>query len=778
MIYAVLSGFILAIFAPALKRVFGYRAGWILAILPASIFIYFLSLYDQVMTDRAVFELYEWIPSLGINLSFYLDGISLMFALLISGIGTFILIYSGGYLKGHVHQGRFFAFMLMFMASMLGVVLASNLLALFTFWELTSVTSFLLIGFDHLRKAARRAALQALIVTGLGGLALLAGFVVLGMSAGTFEMAEILMLGNDVKHFETYRIVLILIIIAAFTKSAQFPFHFWLPNAMEAPTPVSAFLHSATMVKAGVYLLMRTYPVLGDTIEWSLILSIFGAVTLLAGAVLALRQTDLKRMLAYTTMASLGLLVMLLGVGGEGVIEGAVLYLMAHSLFKGSLFMVAGSIDHEAGTRDITKLGGLRTKMPITFIAALLAALSMGGLIPFIGFIAKESMYIGLWESDILAIGFLIVAIIGNAMMFAIGFAVALKPMLGKLGDMPKKPHEAPIMLWLGPVVLAVSGLVAGAFVAYLGATIMHSAISAIVNTNASTNLYIWHGINIQLILSLVTMGLGIVIYMNYDRARGLADKLITWISWGPDKGFDQFMGGLLYSAQVITNRLQTGHLKTYMMITFGLFALVIWVPMLAYDALPEIVFSELVIPTFYEAGILLIAVLGIYAVLVAQSSLTSIASLGVIGFAVAILFMLFGAPDLSFTQFMVETLSVIILALVMTRLKLDKSERRHGADAVITTVIAVACGAGLSLLLLRVLQTELDTNLSDFFTKYSLSLAQWQNIVNVILVDFRALDTLGEIAVVMATGVVVLALIKFKPKKHKHKSQKEEVVK
>ena len=765
MLLAVLSGFILAMFAPSLKHFFGYRAGWLLAILPAAIFVYFLSQYDQVMANKAIFEYHPWIPSIGINLTFYLDGISLLFALLISGIGTFIMIYAGGYLKGHVHLGRFYAFMLMFMASMLGVVLSSNLMALFVFWELTSVTSFLLIGFDHLRKAARRAALQALLVTAFGGLALLAGFVILSASTGTFEMVDLLQYGNAIKDMDLYFVVLILILLGAFTKSAQFPFHFWLPNAMEAPTPVSAYLHSATMVKAGIYLMMRMYPILGDTVEWSIILGAFGGFTLLAGVFIAIRQTDLKLMLAYTTMASLGLLTMLLGAGGEGAIEGAVLYLLAHSLFKGGLFMVAGTIYHEAGTLDITKLGGLWAKMPITFVAAMLAALSMGGILPLVGFVAKESLYHALISGDPLALILLVVAIIGNAFMFAIGFAVALKPMLGKIGDTPKAAQEGSIMLWLGPLTLGLCGLAAGFGITYLGQSIIHNAISSIGNANAGTNLHLWAGFNTPLMLSLLTMALGAIIYMLFDRMRNFADAVLNWIGWGPDKGFDQFMAGLLYLSQIVTNRLQTGQLRSYLRSTFILLALVIWLPMIAYDAFPTIDFGALTIPTFSEAGILTVAVIGLYAILVARSRLTSIVSLGVVGFAVAMLFMLFGAPDLSYTQFMVETLSVVILALVMTRLHLDKADQKTGLEAVVATVVAVAVGSGLTLLLLKVMETQLDMKLSDFFIKFSATLAHGHNIVNVILVDFRALDTLGEISVVMTTGVVILALINLRPK-------------
>ena len=385
--------FLAAVVSPAIIRIAGHRGAWLLASVPAAIFIFLLGHAGEVSQGGVFTGGYPWIPSLGVNLSYYIDGLSLVFGLLISGIGVFIILYSGGYLKGHPQQGRFIAFMFLFMGSMLGLVMADNLFALLVLWELTSITSFLLIGFDHNRTASRRAAIQALVVTGAGGLSLIAGFIVIQLITGMNEMSMVIRAGELLRDSPYYLLALFLVLGGAFTKSAQFPLHFWLPNAMEAPTPVSAYLHSATMVKAGVYLLMRINPALGDTIWWETILPVFGATTLMVGTLLGVRQTDLKLMLAYTTVASLGLLVMLTGFGSEKAIEAAVYYLFAHSLFKGGLFMVAGTIDHEAGTRDVRKLGGLRKAMPVTFAAACLAALSMAGLPPFIGFIAKEEIY-------------------------------------------------------------------------------------------------------------------------------------------------------------------------------------------------------------------------------------------------------------------------------------------------------------------------------------------------------------------------------------------------
>ncbi len=324
-----------AVVAPALTRLLGGNAAWLLALAPLAVFMHFAGFIPEVAAGEIVTGGYIWIPSFNVSFSWLIDGLSLTFALLISGIGTLIVLYSGGYLKGYPDQGRFFSFILMFMGSMQGLVVSDSFLMLFVFWELTSITSFLLIGFDHGREAARRAALQALVVTGGGGLALLAGLLILWNVSGVTQFSLLLSFGDELKQSPFYLAALLLVLGGAFTKSAQFPFHFWLPNAMEAPTPVSAYLHSATMVKAGVYLLMRLNPVLGGTTEWQVLLPLFGVTTLVAGAALAVRQTDLKMMLAYTTMSSLGLLVMLTGIGLPYAIEAAVLYLVAHALFKG-----------------------------------------------------------------------------------------------------------------------------------------------------------------------------------------------------------------------------------------------------------------------------------------------------------------------------------------------------------------------------------------------------------------------------------------------------------
>ncbi|MCA1489694.1 putative monovalent cation/H+ antiporter subunit A [Ensifer sp. NBAIM29] len=754
--------FLAALVAPVLARLLGHNAAWVLALAPAGVFAHFLRFVPDVGNGEVVTGGYAWIPSFNVSFSWLVDGLSLTFLLLISGIGALIVLYSGGYLKGHPHQGRFFSFILMFMGSMQGLVASDSFLMLFVFWELTSITSFLLIGFDHRREAARRAALQALVVTGGGGLLLLAGLLILWNVSGVTQFSLLLSFGAELKQSPFYLAALLLVVGGAFTKSAQFPFHFWLPNAMEAPTPVSAYLHSATMVKAGVYLLMRLNPVLGGTPEWQVILPLFGAATLMAGALLAVRQTDLKLMLAYTTMSSLGLLVMLTGLGLPYAIEAATLYLVAHALFKGALFMVAGIIDHETGTRDLTRLGGLRSAMPLTFAIALAAALSMGGLPPFFGFLAKEEIYAALSAFELRSAVFAAVAILGNALMFAVAFAIALKPFLGPKVSTPKHPHEGPVLLWLGPAVLALTGLSTALMSGVTHRIFSSPMASAITGKPTPVEISLVPHIGVPLLLSGITVAAGVAFYLNLARLRGAMATILADIGWGPDRGFDQFMRGLVRSAVAVTRRLQSGRLDVYMTVTFLLVAFVLLAIPFHYGEFPRAPFFAADVP-LHELAIMTIAVAGLVAMMIAPDRLTAIVSLGIQGFAVAMIFLLYGAPDLSFTQFMIETLSVVVLALVMTRLRLSPSDHRPWREKVPDFALALACGTGFALLLLRVTGVPFDASLTAFFNEYSKAIAHGANVVNVIIVDFRGTDTLGEITVVMIAGLAILGLVRLR---------------
>lgn len=767
-----LAPFLAAILAPFIHRLAGSYSAWILAIVPVGIFMLLIRLGEPVVAGETIAAAIGWVPSLGLTLGFFLDGLSLVFALTIAGIGALIVSYSGAYLKGHPHQGRFLAYLLAFMGSMLGLVLADNMLALFMFWEATSITSFLLIGFDHNRQAARRGAIQALVITNIGGMCLLVGVILVQHLSGTWLLSGLRGLEGMLKDSALYGLVLTLFLGAAFTKSAQFPLHFWLPNAMEAPTPVSAFLHSATMVQAGVYLLARMTPVLGGTSVWTGILVAFGGVTLIWGALGALRETDLKQILAQTTIASLGLLVLLIGLGSGAAISAMLVYFVAHACYKAGLFMVAGAVDHEAGTRDLTALGGLADKMPVTFIGAALAALSMLGLPLTVGYFAKEEMYLALVGGDWLMLLVLAVLVVGNALLAGVALIVMIRPFLGDALPTPKNAHEAPVVMLAGPILLGGVGVVAGLLPDWLGHDVLAPGATAILGYAVEPHLKLALDLASPLIwLSALTWLLGIVGFRQAHAIRSVLRRLGAGLGWSADTIFDAVMFGLIRFAGGVTRTLHHGKLEFYLIVVFAALAVALFWPMLALGGLDWIVptaelgdwSKRLVLPELrlYEWGVLLLAVLGLVAVLIGQSRLVAILSLGIQGTALALIFLLFGAPDLAFTQLMVEVLSVVILTIVMTNLRLDARDHRPFEDWARDGTLAVVCGAGVSLLLMLVLSGTLDTRLSDFFTATSVPIAHGANIVNVILVDYRGFDTLGEISVVMGAGIAILALLR-----------------
>jgi multicomponent Na+:H+ antiporter subunit A len=456
-------------------------SGLVAAAIAAAIFAWFAGSITTVGAGGQFRIVWEWIPSLGINLSFLVDGLSLVFGLLISGIGALVMLYSSKYLEGHEHFVRFHLFLVLFMLSMLGLVLADNLITIFVFWELTTITSYLLIGFDHATYKSRRSALQALLLTGTGGLALLAGFILIGTVAGTFELSELRAQGDVLKEHALYLPILILVLAGTFTKSAQFPFHFWLPNAMAAPTPVSAYLHSATMVKAGVYLMARMHPNLGGTEVWLWTLTIFGAVTAVFASVMAVKQTDLKQTLAYTTLMALGTLTMLLGESSVYALTGAVAFLIVHSFYKAALFLVVGLIDHGTGTREADILGGLARFMPVTAAAAALAGLSMAGVPPLIGFIAKEVMYVGTLGAHSSVIFVTAAALAANVLMFAVAGIVAFKPFWRPGLQTPVAPHEGPALMLAGPIVLAALGVLSGLLPWLFAWALVNPAVASIL---------------------------------------------------------------------------------------------------------------------------------------------------------------------------------------------------------------------------------------------------------------------------------------------------------
>lgn len=760
MLQAVIIAFLVAFASPFIVRLAKGWSGWVLSLLPLSLFAYFLSLYAQVTSGNPIQETTLWFPGLDINMAFYLDGLSLTFALLITGIGTFILIYAGGYLKGHEYLGRFFLSIIMFMASMLGVVLADNLLALFVFWELTSFTSYLLIGFNNEKEESRKAALQALLITGTGGLALLAGAIMMAVASGTMSISEIMTQGDILRDHPYYIGILIMVFAGAFTKSAQFPFHFWLPGAMAAPTPVSAYLHSATMVKAGVYLLARMSPALGGTEVWMYTVTGFGAVTMLVGGWLALVYTDLKRVLAYSTVMALGTITMLIGMGHEYAFQAAAVFIVGHSLYKGALFMIAGSIDHEAGTRDVKLLGGLRKLMPISAACAAIAALSMGGIPPMLGFIGKELVYeaaLGFASAPVLLI---IVAVLANIAVVASSAIVAIRPFYGEEKETPKHAHEAPLSMWIGPAFLASLGLIIGIFPSLADRSLFSATSTAISGMEMSYYLSLWHGINLPLILSIVTLLAGLGVYKVWDSLResAIMRSYGKWFAGVPEGGYEKTVDGMLSLAKFQTNLFQSGYLHVYMVSLALITALSAGFTLLyKADILIVLDSNGFTVIELIVAGLVVTSAI---AALFARTALTAITALGVVGYGVALIYIFFSAPDLAITQFLVETLTVILAALVLAKLPKPKMEEskaiklRDGAIAALT-------GGVMTLFMLSVLNYDLDLTLSQYFGENSYTLAHGKNIVNVILVDFRALDTLGEITVLAVAGVGAIALIK-----------------
>ena len=762
MLLAVLSGFLLAVLAPWLHRRFPHHSGLLLALLPAALFIWFASLVPGIADGSREVVRYPWVPSLDIHFSFLIDGLSLLFALLISGIGFFIFVYAGSYLHDNPWQGRFFAILLGFMASMLGLVLANNLITMFVFWELTSVTSYLLVGFHHENKEFRLRARQGLFVTVAGGMALLTGFILLAVAGGgTYELSELLEQGEAITEHSFYTAILVLILAGAFTKSAIFPFHFWLPNAMAAPTPVSAYLHSATMVKAGVFLLARLHPALGGDELWLYLVGGMGAATMFIGIFLAVRSTGVKQVLAYSTIMALGTLTMLIGVGTEKAMIAAMAFLVAHSLYKGALFMIAGILDHQAGCRDFMQTRGLRRALPWTATAAGLAALSLAGVLPMFGFIAKELMFEAVLEAPVIGTALSTLAVLSAIGVVTVAAIAGIRPWYGPPLETPKTPVEAPAALLAGPLVLASLGLLLGLFPGPVENALLAAAVSVSYGEAVEPALKLWHGINLPLLMSLGSLLLGLALYAGWQGFRRLTRFAEALGRVGPERGYEKLMDSVVTVSAWQTRILQNGNLRNYLMtVLLTLVALLAMVLMRHSEAVNiELDFSSI---RLYEYAIAAVLALSVLMAATTSSRLGAVAALGGMGFTVALLYLVFSAPDLGTTQVLVETLTVILLVLVLFRLPRFlqlSSTRVKIADA----AVALTVGATMTILVLSGLSTEYHESIAHWYVAESEPSGFGRNIVNVILVDFRTLDTLGEIFVLALAATGVFAMIRFR---------------
>jgi multicomponent Na+:H+ antiporter subunit A len=738
---------LLAGIAPFLVRLLGDRAKWVMAAGPLTCFIVFLNELRGFNPAETKLVSLSWVPSLDVNLGFFLDGFGLLFALLISGVGTVVFLYAGGYLAGSPKLGRFYGWISLFFGSMLGLVLSDNIFVMFIFWELTSISSFLLIGHYHENPEARRCARQALCVTVGGGLVLLAGLVLLGLAAGSWSFTEILASGSLAGH-SLYPAILTLVAIGAFTKSAQFPFHFWLPNAMAGPAPVSALLHSATMVKAGVFLLARLNPSLGSTEAWFYLLTIVGGVTMTWNALLALRQDDLKKILAYSTTSVLGALVMLIGVGDAQAIQAAMVLLLAHGLYKGALFMVAGAVDHESGERNVDRLGGLRRLMPWTFTAAAVAALSNAGFPPMLGFIAKEYFYKAKIGHPEFLLPLLILTIITNACLFAVAWLVGFRPFIGKAKETPKHAHEAPWSMRIGPLILAGASLVFGLNPDLIDQALIAPAKSAVMGEAFQVELKLYSGLNMALGLSVLTVIAGVFAIRSYTRWRGLRIPLPE-----ADGVFEKLLAGVLALAARLTAITQNGILSRYIATIVVAVSAFFLVALLRGAG--DFGFARIAGAHIHEWILALAIIASAIVTTQARSRIVALLCAGGAGLGIALVFAFYSAPDLALTQLLIETLTVVLFALAFHRLPAFQprsSHLRRMRDAVIAGIFGLLMAA----FTLLASNTQAPNHVSAFFRENSLPEGRGQNVVNVILVDFRALDTFGEIIVL---GVGVLAI-------------------
>lgn len=790
--FAILSPFLLAFVVPFLyKYVKSIHTGWFVLILPILLFTYFIQMLHITSNGRTLFSQAEWIPSLGMNFTVYVDGLSLLFALLITGIGALVVLYSIFYLSKEKEQlGSFYTYLLMFMTAMLGVVLSDNMVVLYLFWELTSISSFLLIGYWYKRERSRYGATKSLLITVFGGLAMLGGFILIYLITDSFSIREAVNQLQLIMASPYFIPAMILILLGAFTKSAQFPFYIWLPDAMEAPTPVSSYLHSATMVKAGIYLVARFSPIFAISEVWFWTISIVGLVTLFWGSFHAVRQNDLKAILAYSTVSQLGMIMLMLGVGSAAIHENnpaffgaailaAIFHLINHATFKGSLFMAAGIIDHETGTRDIRKLGGLMTIMPITFTITLIGTFSMAGLPPFNGFLSKELFFTSMIRisdisfTDVSTWGAIIPALAWLASVFTFIYSMMLlfKTFRGRLNidQLEKKPHEAPIGMLIPPIILAALVVTFFFFPNILAYSVIEPAIAAIIpeaietGSRFSVKIEAWHGFQPELYMTIGVVVLGTIGYLTLSKWRPMYN--IFKEKWSFNALYDRSLIGLEKGSYRLTNSYMTGFLRDYLVYVFGFMIIVIGGVMFYQQAFSFQTDQAASIGT-YEVILSLVMVAATIATVFASSRLTAIIALGVMGYTLSLFFVIFRAPDLALTQLIIETISVALFLLCfyhLPKLSLKQKTRRFKMTNFIISLgvgVVVTCLAFAS-----TSQQSLDT-ISTYFIENSYKLAGGDNIVNVILVDFRGFDTLFEITVLAIAALGIYGLLKTQAKR------------
>lgn len=762
MLWILITIFAAAALAPALHRLVGARCGAVLSLVLVGAWFWFW--WATYRLPGGHMESYPWLPSLGIELAFVTDGLSKLFGMLVLGIGVAVLVYSTAYMKGSDRLGSFFARMLFFTGSMLGLVIADGLATLYVFWEMTTIASFFLIGWQPEKAAVRDAAHKALIVTAMGGLALLAALVTMAITAGPPAGGQTVALSishlNEVglQEHNTYPIIVVLVVFAAVAKSAQAPLWFWLPAAMKAPTPVSAYLHSATMVKAGVFLLARFSPALGDTPLWTLLLTTIGGATMVAAGLGALAQSDLKRLLAFSTISVLGAIIYLLGMGSEDAVAAAIVLVVAHALYKAALFLVAGTIEKASGSRELHELGGLARGLPGTAATAVIAAASLAALPPFLGYVAKEKLYAAALTN--LGMVGLAIAVVGGLAMVAAALLVAVLPFFGPRRAPNDQLRHVPAAMTLPPFALAAVGLVATFLPGPLRGW-MSEATQAVAVGHHEVELSLWPGTDAKgltvLAATAITYGAGVLLYLLRSRRAvsvlvGLGDRALEGTAEFAERVGSAAMAG----AKALTLLHQTGRVGSYLRTIFVATVVAAAVP-LSIDLMPRT--GEIGI-TWFEAAILTLIVAGALGAVILPRSLSAVASLGAAGLGIALLFAVFSAPDLAITQVMVEALIVVIFVLTFYRLRsAEAPETPIGRASDIG--LSVALGTVMTLLVLSAATLPSDPSVARAISEASVPIAQGRNVVNVILVEVRAFDTLGEVTVLGTAALGAVALLR-----------------
>ncbi|TDM03756.1 Na+/H+ antiporter subunit A [Macrococcus carouselicus] len=731
---------------------------------------------------------FAWMPRLGLNLDFNLDGFAFLFTMLITVIGALVIFYSVHYLGRREALGHFYCYLLIFMGAMLGVVLSDNVLSLYMFWELTSISSFLLIAFWNHKEKSIQGALKSMLITVFGGLMLLGGLLTLVSITHTFSIREMLTMTNVIAGSPLFTVALVFILLAAFTKSAQFPFHIWLPDAMEAPTPVSAYLHSATMVKAGIYLVARFTPVFAVAPLWIYAVTFAGAVTLFWASFNAVKQRDLKGVLAYSTVSQLGLMMTLLGIGGISLhyhhdeifymsIAACVFHIFNHASFKGALFMVVGIIDHETGTRDLHKLGGLMQVMPITFTAAVIGALSMAGVPPFNGFLSKEMFLSSMFDSSesalfnpVLVFVLLALVIIGSIFTFIYSVKLLKDVFLGERHALPKEAHEAPLAFLASPLILITIVVVTG-LIPNILAPMIEAASSAVLNKPVD-HLHIahWHGINPALLTTLTIFVLGTLMVLYFSKWKSVYK--LQPEHWTFNTLYQSALKNSEHLSYKINHSVIAGGSRLHLVLIFGTFIVLTALALLfAPTGFGKWQLADIRI---YELILVIIILVATYMVVIAKSRIFSIIMLSAIGYSVGLFFVFFNAPDIALTQLTIETISTALFLMCFFHLPKLTLYGETAKFKLHNAAIAILTGLSVIVIGLIAYGHRYYPSINEYYIKNVYELAAGKNMVNVILVDFRGFDTLFESAVLGIAGIGIYTLIKLRYRKDDSNEQTE----